>query len=177
MKAKIISVLSSLGAVLLSCFGGACGPACFLSGCCGSYAILGFIGISGASLSFLNKLTPVFLALTVLSLGYAFYQAYKPKPKACCETGNSPESKDCCTNEKKPSFLKSKAFLWIITIMCVILWTYPLISGNNKSVDNINCCPGTDTVKSSCCPRPADSTATFEPVSIKTNTCCPGTKN
>ena len=131
MKAKIVSILSSVGALIWGFIGGSCGIACLAGGCCGGTAVLfGFLSVSSSSLIFLNKLTPVFLALTVVSLGYAFYKAYKPKPVSCCPENNSSLSSDCCEKEKKQSFLKSKKFLWITTIICVIMWLYPYVFKN-----------------------------------------------
>jgi len=154
MKTKILSVLSSVGAFLLSLFGGACGPLCFLTGCCGGTAIFGLFGVSSTMMGYMKVLTPIFLSLTILSLGYAFYVAYKPKKKQqpCCAETTHNESNNCCEEEKKPSFFKSKAFLWIITIICAIMWTYPLISKTiNKSEPNQTCCPTQNTNQNSAC--------------------------
>jgi len=143
MKSKIISIFSSIGAVIFGCFG-SCGIVCFASGCCGGAVLFGLIGLSGSTMSFLSKLTPFFLALTVISLGYAFYNAYKPKPaNNCCNDNSEENSNNCCTPKKKNSFLKSKTFLWLITVLCIIMWSYPLIFKNNsKNTNNFsNCSP------------------------------------
>lgn len=164
MKAKIISVLSSIGALIWGCLGGSCGLACVAGGCCGGYAVFGFLGLSSSTLTILGKLTPVFLALTVLSLAYAFYVAYKPKPAECCSESSNSTSGSCCTEKKKPSFFKSKTFLWITTVMCLIMWVYPLVFSNNtNNLDAALCCPSANDTTVACCP-----TTTSEP-----KTCCP----
>lgn len=158
IKSRFLALFSSIGALFGSC-GGACGVACAASGCCGSYALFGFIGISSSSLKFFEKLTPVFLALTIFSLAYAFYKAYKPKEANCCDSGNS--NSDCCNSPKKTIFFQSKSFLWAITIMSAIMWTYPYVSKINNS--NSNCTQSLQVSDStlniapiigSCCPQP-----------------------
>lgn len=148
IKDRMLSVASSLAALIWGSIGGACGVACLATGCCGGTVLLGFLSLSGSTLGFLSKMTPVFLALTVLSLGYSFYKAYKPRRADCCETAGQVTS--CCdqTNvpEKKHSFLKSKSFLWIITIICVVMWVYTF-ANNTPQVQQTaaGCCPASDT--------------------------------
>jgi hypothetical protein len=163
IKSRFLALFSSIGALFASC-GGACGVACAASGCCGSYALFGFIGISSSSMKFFEKLTPFFLILTILSLSYAFYKAYKPKDADCCNSENSNCSSDCCSTPKKTIFIQSKSFLWAITIMSAILWTYPYfskLSGKDSSCNtktevldkaSIQC----DTSKTGCCSQTID---------------------
>lgn len=138
LKSRFLALFSSLGSLLGSC-GGACGVACAASGCCGSFALFGLIGISSSSMKFLEKLTPFFLVLTIFSLSYAFYKAYKPKEANCCDSGNNNSGSDCCNTPKKSKFFQSKSFLWAITIMSFIIWTYPYfspLSGDNNSCNS-----------------------------------------
>lgn len=76
-------------------------------------------GVAGVSSSFgwLTPLRPYLIVATVLSLGFAFYQAYKPRKKdSCgCETG-------------KKSFVQSKTFVWIIACLTIGLLTFPYYS-------------------------------------------------
>lgn len=161
MKEKIVSIFSSIGALISGCLG-SCGVACLATGCCGGTAILGFIGLSGSVLKVFEVLTPLFLVLTVISLAYGFYKAYKPKKAACCSQAASGESASasCCEKEKKESFFQSKAFLWAITILCIVMWTYPLvIKGKAQPVKESTCCPAesVDSTMSACCPPAKDS--------------------
>jgi mercuric ion transport protein len=125
IKSRIISLFSSASAMIGAC-GGICGAACG-TGCCGGLAIplFGFLGLSSSAVHFFEKLKPVFLLITIMSLAYAFYKAYQPKPAvsfdADCDTPNS-----CCVPEKQ-TFIQSKSFLWAITILCAIMWLYPYV--------------------------------------------------
>jgi hypothetical protein len=166
MKSKIVSIFSSIGALISGCFGGACGVACLAGGCCGSYALFGFIGISGSGLAFMQKLTPVFLILTIVSLGYAFYVAYKPKPKPCCtNTNGTPDQAPCCSKPAKKSFLKSKSFLWITTVICLVMWTYPYIF--KSSSKSASCCDVDSRKKTEICCNSNNQSVN----------CCPSTPN
>ena len=124
-QSRFIALFSSIGAPILGSSGGACGIACVAGGCCGGPAIFGLIGLSGSTLTFVEKLTPVFFAMTVLSLGYGFYKAYRPKSQDCCAPPADAIESPCCTREKKTPFLQSKSFLWATTILCAIMWMYP----------------------------------------------------
>lgn len=137
IKSRLLALFSSIGALFGSC-GGACGVACAASGCCGSYALFGFIGLSSSSMIFFEKLTPFFFVLTIFSLAYAFYKAYKPKEANCCDSENNNNGSDCCNTHKKTIFFQSKSFLWAITIMSAIMWTYPYFSKLNDNIVNCN---------------------------------------
>lgn len=76
-------------------------------------AILGGAGSAVSAFSWAAPLRPYLLGATVLVLGFAFYQAYKTRPKDEC---------DC---EEKKSVLQSKAFLWIIAVISVLLSVFP----------------------------------------------------
>ncbi len=99
-------------------------------------AVLGGITGIASSFEFLEPLRPYFIGLTAIVLGFAFYQNYKPKKEneIACE---------CEENEKSSSiqnFLNTKKFLWIVTIVSVILISFPYYSQiffpelNNNSI-------------------------------------------
>ena len=88
-------------------------------------AVLG--GLSGIAsiFSFLEPLRPYFIAFTIIILGYAFYNAYKPKKKdeiecdclpaeASAKVGNDEE------NHSKEKFINSKGFLWLVAVLAVV---------------------------------------------------------
>ena len=164
IKSGFLALFSSIGAFFVSC-GGACGLACAASGCCGSYALFGLIGLSSSSMKFFEKLTPLFLVITIFSLAFAFYKAYKPKAANCCDTENNKSESDCCNKPKKTTFFQSKSFLWAITILVIIMWTYPYISKLTDNNNN-NCNTSTDKIENSsfsesssgsdCCAQPMD---------------------
>lgn len=81
-------------------------------------AIVGGIGGFASSLSWVEPLRPYLIVSTIIILGFAFYQAYKPK-----------KADDCgCAVEEKKSFMASKKFLWIITIVSALLMSFPYYS-------------------------------------------------
>ena len=137
IKSRLAALFSSLGAMVGAC-GSICGSACLPGACCGTLTLplFGFLGLSSSALQFLEKLKPVFLLITILSLAYAFYKAYKPKQTvtidAKCRTSST-----CCVTEKQ-TFIQSKAFLWAVTILCTIMWLYPLKDVPSRDSQN-NC--------------------------------------
>lgn len=96
--------------------------------CLGPLVLLG-LGVSGAwisSLSALEAYRPLFMAITFVFLGFAFYKVYK-KPKAeTCEPGSY------CGNPKAKRI--SKIILWVVTVLIVILLTLPYVI-NSQSGD------------------------------------------
>jgi len=79
-------------------------------------AIVG--GTSGAVsvFSWAAPLRPYLLGVTALILGVAFYQAYKPRKT------------DECGCEEKKSFMQSKAVLWTIAALSLLLSAFPYYS-------------------------------------------------
>jgi hypothetical protein len=133
ITSNIIAMLSSIGALFIGC-GATCGAVC-------TVPLLSFIGVSGATLSkfsWLDKFQPYLIGLTILSLGYGFYQAYRPvKNKIVKNVG-------CECPPTKRNFFTSKSFLWIATLFCLFLWTYPLFSITNKSACDPKGCKRTN---------------------------------
>ena len=85
-------------------------------------AVLGGLGGIAATFSFLHPFRPYFIGLTAIALGFAFHKAYKPQKR---------DEIDCaCENEegKKPSFINSRRFLWIVTIVSALMITFPYYS-------------------------------------------------
>jgi mercuric ion transport protein len=86
-------------------------------------AVLGGLGGIASTFSFLLPLRPYLIGFTVIILGYAFYLAYKPKKEG---------DVDCaCDDEESPAkknFLNSKAFLWVVTGVSILLFTFPSYS-------------------------------------------------
>ena len=81
-------------------------------------AVVAGMGGIASSLSFLDPLRPLFIGLTVLVLGFAWTQQLKSKKEIEC---------GCETDEKK-SFLQSKLFLGIVTVLAVLLLAFPYYS-------------------------------------------------
>lgn len=83
-------------------------------------AVLGGLGGIASSFSFFEPLRPYLIGLTVLVLGFAFYKAYKPKNKEDIECA--------CDEDEKKSFLNSKAFLWVVTGVSILMFSFPSYS-------------------------------------------------
>lgn len=88
--------------------------------CWGPALLVGIAGVSGGAtyFSWVHPLRPYFFGIALLSLGFAFYQAYKPVKIA---TGGCPNCK-----KKSRGFFKSKLNAWIIGIFVVsmLLFNY-----------------------------------------------------
>lgn len=95
---------------------GALASATFASICCFGPIVLVALGLGGAGLAAgLEKYRPIFLSLTALFLGAAFYLAYKKREVACADGS--------C--EIRSGSAKAKAALWAITALAVGLGTFP----------------------------------------------------
>jgi mercuric ion transport protein len=83
--------------------------------CWGPLLLTSIAGVSGSSVyfSWLIILKPYLLTVAFLSLGFAFYQVYKPKKAESCCSGN-------CKAEKK-SFFKSKLYVWLVAVLVVTM--------------------------------------------------------
>lgn len=89
-------------------------------------AILGGIGGIASTFSWLEPLRPYLIGLSIIALGLAFYQAYKPKKEIECDC----ESDDLSADKAgKPKFINSKKFLWIILVVSISLFSFPYYSG------------------------------------------------
>ena len=80
-------------------------------------ALIAGSGSVAASFAWLNPARPYFIGLTIVVLGFAWYQKLKPTVDDCG-----------CAVDKKPSFLQSKAFLLIITIVSALMIAFPAYS-------------------------------------------------
>lgn len=87
--------------------------------CCITPVLAIVAGSSGiaASFSWLEPFRPFLIGLTVLVLGFAWYQKLKPKKEVEC---------DC--EEEKPKFMQTKLFLGIVTGFAVVMLVFPYYS-------------------------------------------------
>lgn len=91
--------------------------------CCITPVLALISGTSGMASTFawLEAFRPFFIGLTVLVLGFAWYQKLKSK---------SQQEIDCaCENDVKPSFLQSKRFLLFVTLFAGLMLAFPYFSG------------------------------------------------
>ncbi|GAB4377221.1 MAG: hypothetical protein Kow0042_24640 [Calditrichia bacterium] len=87
-------------------------------------AILGGLGGIASTFSWLEPLRPYLMGFTALLLGYAFYQAYKPKKETEIDCACEDEETD-----KTKNFLNSKGFLWVVLAVSIVLFAFPYYSG------------------------------------------------
>ncbi|RLD77308.1 MAG: mercuric transport protein MerTP [Bacteroidetes bacterium] len=88
--------------------------------CCITPVLALISGASGAASAFswMDPLRPYLIAITVLVLGFAWYQKLKPKKEIECD----------CETDEKPSFWQSKLFLGIVTGFAVVMLAFPYYS-------------------------------------------------
>jgi len=87
--------------------------------CCITPVLALISGATGAASAFswMEPFRPYLIGITVLVLGFAWYQKLKPRTKEeiACD----------CEEDEKPSFWQSKKFLGIVTIFAVIMMAFP----------------------------------------------------
>ena len=96
---------------------------------------LGFLGGSTSlisTVSWLEPFRPFLIAGTCLMLGFAWYGAIKASKKD-----------DCGCESEKPSFVQSKRFLSVMTIVSLLLISFPsfsrlMIPANDNEVSSVD---------------------------------------
>jgi mercuric ion transport protein len=85
--------------------------------CCIVPVLALIAGTSGlaASFTWLEPLRPYLMGFTILVLGFAWYQQLKPKKDMDCD----------CETESKPTFIKSKLFLGLVTLFAAAMLAFP----------------------------------------------------
>ena len=110
--------------------------------CCITPVLALIAGTSGiaSTFSWIEPFRPYLIGLTILVLGFAWYQKIKPQKEIdCeCETDDLPAGK-----VKKSKFIQSKTFLGIVTPFAIIMLVFPYYSGifypdNKKEVVIVN---------------------------------------
>jgi len=103
-------------------------------------AVLGGLGGIASTFSWLDPLRPYLIGVTAVVLGYAFYNAYKPKKEGDIDCACEDEE-----SQAKKNFMNSKAFLWIVTGVSILMFAFPSYShiffpdkNNNNVVVNEN---------------------------------------
>lgn len=89
--------------------------------CCITPLLALFSGVTGAASTFswLEPARPYLIGATVLILGFAWYQKFK----------KSPYDPNCaCDGEEKETFIQSKLFLGLITLLALTLLAFPVYS-------------------------------------------------
>jgi len=88
--------------------------------CCITPVLALIAGTSGiaSTFSWIEPFRPYLIGLTILVLGFAWYQKLKHKKEIDCE----------CDTDKKPKFLQTKTFLGIVTAFAIIMLAFPYYS-------------------------------------------------
>ena len=112
--------------------------------CCITPVLAFIAGASGvaATFSWLEPFRPYLIGLTVLILGFAWYQKLKPR--------SAEEIACACEEDEKPSFWQSKKFLSIVTLFAGLMLAFPSYahifypSPNSQNLPIVN---GQDTTR------------------------------
>ncbi|HIC31873.1 MAG TPA: mercuric transport protein MerTP [Flavobacteriaceae bacterium] len=103
--------------------------------CCITPVLALIAGTSGiaSTFSWIEPFRPYLIGLTILVLGFAWYQKLKPQKEIDCE----------CDTDEKPKFIQSKTFLGIVTAFAIIMLAFPYYSSifypdNKKEVVIVN---------------------------------------
>lgn len=88
--------------------------------CCITPVLALLAGTSGlaSTFSWLDPFRPYLIGLTVLVLGFAWYQKLKPQSRMDC---------DCDTEEKTP-FVQTGKFLGIVTVFAGLMLAFPMFA-------------------------------------------------
>ncbi|MGC9355692.1 MAG: mercuric transport protein MerTP [Mariniphaga sp.] len=105
--------------------------------CCITPVLALFSGASGvaSTFSWMEPARPYLIGITVLVLGFAWYQKLKPRTK---------EEIECaCEDDEKPTFWQTKKFLGMVTVFALIMMAFPYYSkvfypDNQKEVVIVN---------------------------------------
>ncbi|MBL4709178.1 MAG: mercuric transport protein MerTP [Flavobacteriales bacterium] len=83
-------------------------------------AIVGGVAGAASVFSWIEPARPFLIGISIIALGLAFYQAYKTKPVDDCN----------CEVPEKKNVLNSKGFLWSITMLSILMFSFPYYSNN-----------------------------------------------
>jgi copper chaperone CopZ len=88
--------------------------------CCVTPVLALIVGTSGiaSTFSWIEPFRPYLIGLTILVLGFAWYQKLKPKKEIDCE----------CETDEKPKFLQTRTFLGIVTVFALLTMAFPYYS-------------------------------------------------
>jgi mercuric ion transport protein len=89
--------------------------------CCITPVLALIAGTSGIAsiFSWIEPFRPYLIGLTILVLGFAWYQKLKPRKEIDCE----------CETDEKRKFIQSKKFLGIVTVFAIVMLAFSYYSG------------------------------------------------
>ncbi len=88
--------------------------------CCITPLLALIAGTSGlaSTFSWLEPFRPYFIGVTILVLGFAWFQKLKPQKVIDCN----------CETEEKPKFIQTKMFLAMVTAFAIVMLAFPYYS-------------------------------------------------
>jgi mercuric ion transport protein len=88
--------------------------------CCITPVLALIAGTSGivSTFSWIEPFRPYLIGVTILVLGFAWYQKLKAQKEIDCE----------CDTDEKPKFIQSKTFLGIVTVFGLAMLAFPYYS-------------------------------------------------
>ena len=89
--------------------------------CCITPVLALFVGTSGiaSTFSWIEPFRPYLIGLTILVLGFVWFQKLKTKKEIDCE----------CETGEHPKIIQTKTFLGIVTAFAIIMLAFPYYSG------------------------------------------------
>jgi mercuric ion transport protein len=96
--------------------------------CCVTPVLALIAGTSGiaSTFSWIEPFRPYLIGLTILVLGFAWYQKLKPQKEIDCECETETLQAD---QTGKTKFIQSKTFLGIVTVFAIIMLAFPYYLG------------------------------------------------
>ncbi|AZQ62737.1 hypothetical protein EI427_10975 [Flammeovirga pectinis] len=91
-------------------------------------SIVGLLGISAASLTWLISIKPYLISLSLLLTFYNLYLAYQPKKDTSCYSVNNEHQQLSKTEKQTVYFFQSKTFLWGVAIVTLFTIVLPYIN-------------------------------------------------
>ncbi|RLD26906.1 MAG: mercuric transport protein MerTP [Bacteroidetes bacterium] len=138
--------------------------------CCITPVLALVAGSSGiaSSFSWLEPARPFFIGITIVVIGFAWYQKLKPRKADEIDCA-------CEEDEEKTPFMQTKTFLGIVTVFSALMLAFPYYSGsffpeNNKQVVIVGSTEKEDEPEEEIMIIKAENVATVE-LDIKGMTC------
>lgn len=96
--------------------------------CCITPVLALIAGASGAASTFswIEPARPYLIGITIIVLGFAWYQKLKPRSKEEIDCACEDDDLSRTSGREKPSFWQSKKFLAIVTVFAGLMLAFPL---------------------------------------------------
>src|SRR5690606_41994285 len=97
--------------------------------CCITPVLALIAGTSGiaSAFSWIEPFRPYLIGLTILVLGFDWYQKLKPQKEIDCE----------CDTDEKLKFIQSTKMVGIVTVFAIVMFAFPYYSGIFYAITDI----------------------------------------